>query len=289
MNKNFIILFNGGEGTSPLVRLLDNFEHIDVIHHDDGEGWEPFDKHNCGPLPLNDYRRCLELIYGADYGRYMQDVNDIYSKRARRPLAEFDKEKSVGFKMRFRSQRSSSLGPIARFGGARFKRVSFDLFRRHSVVVFIAIRQDVFRWALSLYHGDGTGSPGQLQFRLAAKRMTRSDISRIEVDLDSFERMVVRCESKVQRKRQLLAELRRSGISAYPLLYENFLDDKLYYLRDLLRNIGVEVSDEEIAWAVGKGTHYERVHGNDVSEFVTNADELIGRFSHRYMRWHGAG
>jgi hypothetical protein len=48
--NNFIVLFEEKEGTSSLVRLLDNFERVSVVHHKKGGGWEPFDQHNCATL-----------------------------------------------------------------------------------------------------------------------------------------------------------------------------------------------------------------------------------------------
>ena len=35
--QNFIILFKGSEGTSPLVRLLDEFDQISIIHQVDNQ------------------------------------------------------------------------------------------------------------------------------------------------------------------------------------------------------------------------------------------------------------
>jgi hypothetical protein len=48
--NNFIVLFEEKEGTSPLVRLLDNFERVSVIHHENGGGWKPFDQHGYADL-----------------------------------------------------------------------------------------------------------------------------------------------------------------------------------------------------------------------------------------------
>jgi hypothetical protein len=39
--NNFIVLFEEKEGTSPLVRLLDNFERVSVVHHENGGAGNP--------------------------------------------------------------------------------------------------------------------------------------------------------------------------------------------------------------------------------------------------------
>lgn len=57
------------------------------------------------------------------------------------------------------------------------------ILRRNDTVVFLAVRQDVFRWGLSKYHGDGTGQPpGHLQFKLARGELQKSEIGKIHVD-----------------------------------------------------------------------------------------------------------
>jgi hypothetical protein len=39
--NNFIVLFEEKEGTSPLVRLLDNFERVSVVHHENQSSFAP--------------------------------------------------------------------------------------------------------------------------------------------------------------------------------------------------------------------------------------------------------
>src|SRR5690606_606590 len=117
-------------------------------------GWEPFELHSSGPIPLRSYLRCLDLIFG-DQVPYMDELSTIYSATARWPLRPFDKSRSVGFKMRFRPQRASER--VRRWLRRPFTHLTVNRFRAHGVVVFVTVRQDVFRWALSKYHGDGTG------------------------------------------------------------------------------------------------------------------------------------
>ena len=65
-----------------------------------------------------------------------------------------------------------------------YRQVLFRLFARFRVVVVLLVRQDLLRWALSVYHGDGTGKPGALQFKLASGAIKREDIKPIEVDCE---------------------------------------------------------------------------------------------------------
>lgn len=196
--RNFILFFQGKEGTSPFVRIMDNFEHITIIRKVDG-GWEPFDKHNCGPMPLHDLEQCLKWIFDKR-PIDMVRLNQIYTESAASPLESFDKNGTIGFKMRFVPPRVDL--PILRDAPVpdklvrslrhmyikyqksrgKFKRLMFELLKKHEVLVLLAVRQDVLRWALSKYHGDGTGKMGHLQFKLARGELDRADISRIYVD-----------------------------------------------------------------------------------------------------------
>jgi hypothetical protein len=264
---------------------LDNFDQIDIVHHSNGDaGWEPFDRHSCGPMPLEAYRRCLELIYG-DTRDYLAPLNEIYTKTAQGPIVPFDKGKSIGFKIRLRSKQHHPFVLLRKWRDYRFRQVSYELFQNYGVVVFILIRQDVFRWAVSEYHGDGKGGSGHLQFKLAAKEITRDQIPKLTVNLDAFEKIIRRQEAMIAGKKRLHQALTSRGIAAYPLLYEQFCDDKSTYFRNLLSKLEIRYSDEEIDGALAKGSYYQKVHSTNVGEFFLNADQLIERFGNRFVSW----
>lgn len=186
--RNFIVLFKGKEGTSPLMRLLDRFENVDVIHQVGNRGWEPFDFHNCGAMSLANLEACLDHVYGK--GPIAMDaLNAIYQRTATRALHPFHRERAVGFKMRFQPpfrgpgtrHEPNASQQLAGSGGdhARFPKLMIEVLKRHDVTVFLAVRQDLLRWALSLYHGAGTGKPGHRQFKLARGEIRRKDLQTI--------------------------------------------------------------------------------------------------------------
>lgn len=282
MARNFIILFEEKEGSTPIVRLLDNFTSVEIVHQISNTGWEPFDLHCCGPISLRNYLRCLDLIYGTETP-YMQELNRIYSATARLPLRPFDKSKSVGFKMRFRPQRSNAL--LQQLLGATFRRRSIKLFRAHDIVVFVSMRQDVLRWALSKYHGDGTGRAGHIQFKLANRKISRSEIPKTYVDLKVFRRLLSRCEAQIEQKRLLIDRLNHGGVTAWPMLYEFFCDDKRGFFTEVLSRLELEFSGKDLTDALEKGTKVRKVHSHDIREFVVNADEVLEEFGERYVKW----
>jgi hypothetical protein len=271
--RNFVMLFDEKEGTTPIVRLLNNLSHVDVIRAR-GE-WEPFDRHACGPMPLASLRECLDLVFS---GAPVAEINRIYERTATRSLSKFRGDVSVGFKMRFKPpQESESMD--------RFSAVMVDVLKRHQVLVFLAVRQDLLRWALSKYHGDGTGRPGHIQFRLASGDLARHEIPRIRVDPDALERTIERCEAIHAEKRRLSRELQDAGIDVVPVRYEDFLADPVAFFTRLLAHLGHEVSEAELRDALARGAHVERVHGDNMSEFFVNAAELESRFGDRFEAW----
>src|SRR5690606_32592926 len=147
---------------------------------------------------------------------YMAELQKIYSATARWPLRPFDKSKSVGSKMRFRPQRASE--PMRRLFRRPCPHLAVNRLRGPDAVAFVTIREDVLRWALSKYHGDGTGRPGHLQFRLARRKIRRSRIPKIHVDLNEFRQLLQTCEETVARKWELIERLNARGVTAWPML-----------------------------------------------------------------------
>ena len=285
--KNFVILFQGHEGTSPLVRLLDNFDRVSIVHQVENSGWEPFDSHNCGPIKLEKLEQCLDLVFDPS-GPDMAGINSIYSQRATRPLEVFDRRDAVGFKMRFlapmlpgRLAKADKLvGPMRE---RSFKKAMIDVFKRRDVSVLFAWRQDMLRLGLSNYHGDGTGKKGHLQFHLASGQIKREDIGKIDVDCDTLEEKIRECEAMLDERISLMKEFRRAGIATHALYYEDFCSDKTAYFKRFFELVDLQVSETEIDSAIEKGAYFKKVHSNDISDFVLNHEEVLKRFGNRFV------
>ena len=297
VTNNFIIFFNEKEGTSPLVRLLNNFEDISVVHQVNELGWEPFDVHNCGVMPLDSLEKCFDEIYGNKLIN-MSRLNSIYTKTATRPLDTIDSLKIIAFKMRFqpairRNKLIRNFPIVRRVLGSHisykqqkeFEKLMFKMLKKYQITTFIAVRQDVFRWALSKYHGDGKGNLGNLQFKIADGSIKKSEINKIRVSCDRLEKIIANCESILQRKKDLLNELSLNNIKAFPLLYENFCQDKVGYFEELFNKVNLTITREEISNTLQKGAYFEKVHSNNISSFVENHEEVMSRFGKRFVDW----
>lgn len=278
--RNFIIIFAEKEGTSPLIRLLNNFEQISIVHQVKTQDWEPFDIHNRGAMPLRDLERCLDMVYNKQSINFKQ-LNQIYTRTAKKPLEEFSANEVTGLKMRLTTPSQNSLfwNTLPKnFTDDAFKLMLFNVLKRNDVVVFIALRQDILRWALSKYHGDGTGQPGHLQFKLANGKIKRNSIGKIHVDSTRFKIIISQCEEAHARKHRLMEDFKLAAIEAHFLVYEDFLTDKQKYLNRILDILELNTSKEEIDAALKMGAYFEKVHSDDISNFVVNHEEVTEKF-----------
>jgi hypothetical protein len=270
--KNFIIFNTEKEGSCALITTLDQFEQVTVI----SDFIEPFDRHMFvnhpnGPghdIAREDFIKCLELIYGTSEGD-LEQLNAIYGRYRSDCRFDFAKGTSLGFKMRFRR---------------KWKKDIFSLLKRYGVTAFVLIRQDVLRWALSKYHGDGTGKKGHLQF----STVNIKELPKMEVQWKLLKKQIERCEKRIADRQRLLQDLRNSGIAAHPLFYEDFCDDKTAYFKRLFETLDIAISEGDIEATLRRGSLYKKVHPEELSEFISNHEEILGKYE-AYRSRHTTG
>ena len=118
--RNFIIIFAEKEGTSPLIRLLNNFEQISIVHQVNTQDWEPFDIHNRGAMTLGNLERCLDMVFDKESINFEQ-LNQVYTRTAKKPLEAFGGNEVTGLKMRF-----TTPGKTSSFWNTLPKNFTFD-------------------------------------------------------------------------------------------------------------------------------------------------------------------
>jgi hypothetical protein len=153
------------------------------------------------------------------------------------------------------------------------------LIREHNVTVFISLRQNTFKRALSRYH-NGVQDDGKshLQFQVASGLLKPDAIDRIVINPQIFDLYVKRCIADIQSKKEMIAELRHFGIEVYPLIYEDFLNDPTAFFLDFFRTMKEEVTEQEIIAALSEGTPLKKIHSKDISHYVVNHLEIMRRF-----------
>lgn len=259
--QNFIIFFDEKVGSSAIVSMLNNFDKIDVLHQIDNEGWEPFDKHNSGDISAEDLRACMRLIFD-DSADHMTALNRIYTKTATRPLEAFRKDNSRCFKMR----------------PWRFWRELPGILKENEIAAVILLRTDLLRWALSHYHGDGTGKKGHIQFKLASGDMSRSEIQPFHADLLRLERIITSKRMSNDEMIDLYLRMKENNIKAKFITYEEFMENRYKFFANLLSFAGYDVDPNELSVALDRKIPFEKVHSEDIATFVKNADEVLKKF-----------
>jgi hypothetical protein len=293
--KDFLLFFEEKEGTSAMMRWADRFENVQVVHHQNGRGWEPLEPYHLGyDVKQGEVEELLNLIYSQP--RDLQTLRDAYRlKVPDRKLVPLDSEVSVGLKMRWKPPRVLHVGndvvdlPVNRL----FKRQRYRAYREYmvemlhenGVVPMLAVRQNIFKWALSKYHGDGTGKKGHLQFQLASGAIAKEDIPKIHVNLKRFGRLIDQCRRKHDRKREFVEWMQSRGMEVKPMLYESFLDEPQDFWSGFLGELGHDASKEEIRNVLSQDMGLKKVHSGHISEYVENHQELEDTYGSSFESW----
>ena len=241
--------------------------------------------------------KCFDSIFGSQTID-MERLNQVYLKTAKKPLQDIPKTDAVGFKMRFRQPHGGLLGSVKfsnwhhltrsitnNYLNNNYKKMMVGLFKQHNITVFFAVRQDMLRWGLSKYHGSGDGKKGHLQFDLASGKIRTEDIGSVTVDVGKFKKIIEHCHYVHREKKALYDEFRAQNIPCAVLRYENFLDDKTQYFKEFYRQLNIEKTEEQINKSIADGTTLKKVHGNDISSFVINHEEIQEKFGDEFFAW----
>lgn len=293
--KDFILFFEEKEGTSAMMRWADRFENVQVVHHQNGRGWEPLEPYHLGfDVKQHEVEELLNLIYAQP--RDVKTLKAAYREKVPdRHLVPLHSDASVGLKMRWKPPRVMHVGaevmdlPINRL----FKRQRYRAYREfmvemlheHGVVPMLAVRQNIFKWALSKYHGDGKGQTGHLQFQLASGAITKKDIPKIHVDLKRFGRLIDQCRRKHDRKREFVMWMASRGMEVRPMLYESFLDTPVSFFEGFLDELGHDTSRGEIQQVLEQDMELKRVHSGHLREYVENHQELEDAYGSSFESW----
>ena len=148
-----------------------------------------------------------------------------------------------------------------------YREYMLEMLLENGVVPMLAVRQNIFKWALSKYHGDGTGKKGHLQFQVAAGAISKKDIPKIHVNLKRFGRLIEQCRRKHDRKREFAEWMTARGAEVKPLLYESFLNEPKTFFGGFLSCLGHDYTLQDIERCL-MDIDMKRV--GELSEYVEN-------------------
>lgn len=273
--SNYVMFFTEKEGTTALVSLLDNFQEIESISE---ELLEPFFSK---PIPTKDLQKILSVLWAKKFDN--DTFYKVYSPYSIRKFSSIQGDKPRGLKMRYyqRLKKDRWLERCLK----TYTKMMIQTIKNTDVTVFFVVRQDLLRWALSKYHGDGTGRPGHLQFAVMTGAVNKKDIPRIYVSPRRLQFLIWKCKAIHLYRRLLYRRLRKAGIPIHILRYEDFIDDLPSFLQRFFNIIQVPVNQASIQNAIQVGTSYKKVHSDDISEFVINHEEIIQKFGNSFFAW----
>ena len=293
--KDFVLFFEEKEGTTAIMRWADRLSQVRVLHYTDDGGWEPLEPFKLGQnVRHEEVQSLMRAIYARP--RNMEDLRRRYAMKVpNQELVALPDECSIGLKMRWTPPRVFYSGlsafdlPVNRmFKGYRYRRYYDSMVQTlldADVAPMLAVRQNVFKWALSKYHGDGTGKKGHLQFKLASGEVTRQDIPKINVDLRRFGRLLDQCRRKHDAKREFVEQMSKDGLKVFPLLYEDFLEDKVQFFQGFLGHVNQPVDSVDLQKSLGGEIALKRVHKGPLSEYVENHQALERAYGDAFESW----
>jgi hypothetical protein len=107
----------------------------------------------------------------------------------------------------------------------------------------------------------------------------------MRVDPDRLATILAGCQQIHEAKQRLLDDLEAAGVHTSVLRYEDFVSDQPAYFSRLLETLEIEPRPGEIDGVLARGTAFEKVHSDDLAEFVENADEVLEMFGDAFVAW----
>lgn len=293
--RDFVLYFEEKEGTTAIMRWANRLSNVRVLHYADDRCWEPLESFMLGEnVRREEIQSLMQAIYVRP--RNMEELRRRYAMKVpNRELVTLPDNCSIGLKMRWTPPRVFYSGlpifdlPVNRickeYRHRRYYDSMVQTLSDAGVAPMLAVRQNVFKWALSKYHGDGTGKKGHLQFKLASGELTRHDIPKIKVNLSRFGRLLDQCRRKHDAKRQFVEQMAKDGLEVFPLLYEDFLEDKVQFFEGFLDRIDNPMDLVDLKRSLEGDIVLKRVHKGSLSDYVENHEELHRAYGNAFESW----
>lgn len=239
--KNFIIFFNGHEGSTAIISHLKKLEQfINILWY------EPFDNcHLKKSLKGDDLTNLFKAVFTND----KKSASNIYNKYSDSKL-ELKTNRSVGFKMRWRS----------------FNDVS-SVLRDEKVVVFILIRKNILKSAVSRCKSNS------MQFKLIKKEIEQNP--KTVLNLKLLKEKLLLCEQILKDKEDQVNRCKQMNVEVHKIYYEDYCNDKVKFFTDVLGKLEINLTDEQLEQFAFSTNYFKKVHDDDIRKFVVNYDEVL--------------
>jgi hypothetical protein len=248
MRRNFVIVYYGCEGSSPLVAMLKKhpqiqipvFEHLDLPNFS-----QQFDRNQAADI--------IDSVLSTGTYPPAHEVIEARDRGSPRP------ERSVGFKWRA----FSAPGVV-------------EALLRNRAVVFMLMRRNVLRRALSEYYSAEYLRRPHPQFEIATlspdarrERIAELRNRHFAADVRSVKHLIASTtRHKAAQRRSVCKPLLRAGGIVQPIFYEDLLDDSLGFLNSILDALGCDKFD------ASPTTQFDKVNRDRIEDQVSNLAEI---------------
>ena len=222
---NFIIFFDGQEGSTAVIQNLINLDQVGILHGkiNDLYAYEPFEDYmflnsSYGGLgkdmPIDEAMQCIGLLLNKE--------EDCFRKKYT-PYSSFNFSKEI-FSKQFLGLKMTT----NRYPQEDMIRL-IEYLRHLEVVVFFLERKDNLKWAISK-------SMAHLkQFELAPGK----PIGDFPVDIDKIKGFLEKCK-RIKHQNQIIFDaILKSGINCEKIFYEDFIYGRNLFFERFTKKIGL--------------------------------------------------
>ncbi len=268
MARNFIIQFNGREGSSAIISALSAQKGVNVPLFEELDDYEFYTHHKA-----EDYPAALDAVF-RDRAYNGTRIKAEYLA----PQPPKDTVKTTGFKWRVN-------GPIPQVAA---------VLKAHNVTVFSLQRRDFLSYVCSLYvhtYGNqlqsGSAVPMHPHFdktRGAAEGADPAQRSRLNQQKFSLDKgLFLRSAKEAVMIRQNQAgksrHLARAGVPIEMMFYEDFDRDNEGFIIDTLAKIGHDISGHYTPFC-----EFEKVHKTPLSERIENLEKATKTWRYKHLQ-----
>jgi hypothetical protein len=261
---NFVIFFDGQEGSTAIIQNLINFDQIGILHGkiNDLYAYEPFEDYmflnslygGLGrDMPIDEAMRCMGFLFNRKEDFFRQKYASYSSFNFSKEI--FSKQ-FLGFKMTTNRYPQEELIKL------------IEYLRHLEVVVFFLERKDNLKWAISK-------SMGHLkQFELVSGK-PRGDF---RADIDKIKGFLEKCKHIKYQKKIMFDEALKSGIDCEKIFYEDFMYGKNLFFERLTKKLGLNSKLKS-----NKHISLKKVHPDDL-KLLLNYSEANQELAHEVKK-----
>jgi len=256
---NFIVFFDGQEGSTAIMQNLINFDQVGVLHGEinDLYAYEPFedymflDKSYGGigrDIPLDKAIECINCFFCKKELSFHEKYNEYNSFNFSREI--FSKQ-CLGFKMRTNRYCQEDMIKL------------IDSLSQLKVVLFFLERKDNIKWAISK-------SIGHLKQFDVCSGKPRGEFF---AETDKIKYVLQKCKEIKSQKKVLFDKALNNGIDCKKIYYEDFMYGKNLFFRAITKKLGFELKSKSF-----KSIFLKKVHPDDL-KLLSNYSEVQREFS----------